>query len=631
MKEWWKGLPYRHRIVCKCLALAVGVVLLGVLLLTTGEVIRVLTEEELGGSEESSVPREPVYRDLYNAWVLSDDGENVTVYADGREESFAKGRSVSGILGGSRAECLADLHLTDGVITEIRYKTDRFSGKVLSVSADRIEIEGRGSIPIAGSCRGYRLFGTLSSLNLSDIPIGAEVTDFLLEDGAICGFLLAREEQMDTIRVLIHTSQYAQKFHQELTLTADTDYVVRYGAYPDRTEEKFLAGEEITFLPGCGYLRGDRVQIVPEALTGKVILRNVERMEGIGAYAGQMELVDCPEGIAVINVLPLEEYLLSVVPSEMPGSFPEEALMAQAICARTYAYSRMQRAAFAELGAHVDDSVSFQVYNNIEPHPNATRAVRETYGKKLYTPSGEPAETFYYSTSCGLGSDATVWKSAAASALTYLAAREIRPEGAFLTEVPTEESFRRFLVNPDPRDYEAEEGFYRWQYQVERADSELLLARLQEKYHSSPSLVLTGTGKPDEFTSENAPERLGTLTSLEIRKRGAGGVAEELLIVGSEGTYLVISENAIRFVLNDGTTPVTLHNGKERECKTLLPSGFFYIDAKTEGDSITGYTLIGGGYGHGAGMSQNAAKHMANAGMSAEEILEFFYRDCVVR
>ena len=148
MKEWWKGLPYRHRIVCKCLALAVGVVLLGVLLLTTGEVIRVLTEEELGGSEESSVPREPVYRDLYNAWVLSDDGENVTVYADGREESFAKGRSVSGILGGSRAECLADLHLTDGVITEIRYKTDRFSGKVLSVSADRIEIEGLSLIHI---------------------------------------------------------------------------------------------------------------------------------------------------------------------------------------------------------------------------------------------------------------------------------------------------------------------------------------------------------------------------------------------------------------------------------------------------------------------------------------------------
>lgn len=631
MKEWWKRLSYRQRIAWKCLALVVGVGLFVCLLLTTGEVIRVLTEEELDGREESSVPREPVYRDLYNAWVLSDDGEYVTVYTDGGEERFQKGRSVSGILGGTRSECLADLHLTDGVISEMRYKTERFSGKVLSVSTDRIEIEGRGSIPVAGSCRGYRLFGTLSSLGLSDIPIGVENTDFLLEDGSICGFLLVREEQMDTIRVLIHTSQYASRFHQELTLTADTDFVIRYGTYPDRTEEQFQAGEEITFLPGCGYLRGERVQVIPEALTGKVILRNVDRVEGNGMYAGQMELVDTPEGIALINVLPLEEYLLSVVPSEMPASFPEEALKAQAICARTYAFSRMQRAAFAGLGAHVDDSVSFQVYNNIEPHPNATRAVRETYGKKLFAPSGEPAETFYYSTSCGLGSDATVWKTAAASALTYLSAREIRPEGAFLTEVPTEEWLRDYLSSAHPEDYEAEEGYYRWQYQVKEADPDRLLSRLQEKYRSSPALVLTQTGDAEGFSSENAPRNLGTLVALQVRKRGAGGVAEELLIEGSEATYLVLSENAIRFVLCDGTTPVLLQNGKERECRNLLPSGFFYIETDAEGETLKGYTLIGGGYGHGAGMSQNAAKHMANAGMTAEEILAFFYGGCQIR
>ena len=48
----------------------------------------------------------------------------------------------------------------------------------------------------------------------------------------------------------------------------------------------------------------------------------------------------------MVNELPLEEYLYSVVPSEMPASYPLEALKAQAICARTYAYGHMLRAGY---------------------------------------------------------------------------------------------------------------------------------------------------------------------------------------------------------------------------------------------------------------------------------------------
>lgn len=45
---------------------------------------------------------------------------------------------------------------------------------------------------------------------------------------------------------------------------------------------------------------------------------------------------------------------------------------------------------------------------------------------------------------------------------------------------------------------------------------------------------------------------------------------------------------------------------------------------------MVGYTLTGGGYGHGVGMSQNAAKHMAALGYHYEQILLFFYTDCVL-
>ena len=39
------------------------------------------------------------------------------------------------------------------------------------------------------------------------------------------------------------------------------------------------------------------------------------------------------------------------------------------------------------------------------------------------------------------------------------------------------------------------------------------------------------------------------------------------------------------------------------------------------------FTLYGGGFGHGVGMSQTAVKNMANNGMTYEDILKFFYKD----
>ena len=67
-----------------------------------------------------------------------------------------------------------------------------------------------------------------------------------------------------------------------------------------------------------------------------------------------MELLLTEGGIAVINEVLLEEYLYSVVPSEMPSSYPGEALKAQAVCARTYAYGHMEHAGYPKYGAHVD-------------------------------------------------------------------------------------------------------------------------------------------------------------------------------------------------------------------------------------------------------------------------------------
>ena len=46
---------------------------------------------------------------------------------------------------------------------------------------------------------------------------------------------------------------------------------------------------------------------------------------------------------------------------------------------------------------------------------------------------------------------------------------------------------------------------------------------------------------------------------------------------------------------------------------------------------MVGYKLVGGGYGHGVGMSQNGAKEMAKKGFTSDDILTFFYDSCKVK
>ena len=85
----------------------------------------------------------------------------------------------------------------------------------------------------------------------------------------------------------------------------------------------------------------------------------------------------------------------------MPATYEKEALKAQAVCARTYAWKQIQEQRLHELEADVDDTVNFQVYGNMEPQKAATEAVRETEGQILCQ-NGEAVEAYYFSTSAGV-------------------------------------------------------------------------------------------------------------------------------------------------------------------------------------------------------------------------------------
>jgi stage II sporulation protein D len=75
-----------------------------------------------------------------------------------------------------------------------------------------------------------------------------------------------------------------------------------------------------------------KIRIVPES--GVFTYNNI-------SYRGEILLDPTQQGTQLINLVPLENYLLSVVPSEMPNSWHSEALKAQAICARTYVIREM--------------------------------------------------------------------------------------------------------------------------------------------------------------------------------------------------------------------------------------------------------------------------------------------------
>lgn len=102
--------------------------------------------------------------------------------------------------------------------------------------------------------------------------------------------------------------------------------------------------------------------------------------------------------IQVINVIPLEDYLVAVLGSEMPHTFPAEALKAQAVAARTYALFKKVEA--YDEPFHLGSSVLHQVYGGLGREAPRTRdAVRATVGEIL-TYDLAPIEAYFHA-SCG--------------------------------------------------------------------------------------------------------------------------------------------------------------------------------------------------------------------------------------
>ncbi len=555
-------------------------------------------------------------------------------------------------------EQIADLTFRDGRIVAAKERREKIHGKLLRASEQELEIEDYGVYQIAEEMEVYKLYGSLKTLERAELRVGCADMDFVVDRGMVYACLVSEEAGADQIRVLLKNTVAGSNFHETVGISVDgEEYRIR--------KDQMTVGERRTYRSAN--------------LTDKVTVEMEGSTRADSDYRGSIECLRMEEGIALINELPLEEYLYAVVPSEMPASYPQEALKAQAVCARTYAYRYILRAGIPELGAHVDDTTAYQVYHNIEEHAASTTAVKETDGV-LLTYEGEAAGNYYYSTSCGTGTDVVSWQGGNGEEVPYL--RGVRVSGVHREERAEQESkdaddgssadgeertgdwqpdaqngaegaeqpgarqtdgfdaeslrdeavFRQFITTVHETDFEKDEPWYRWSYHVEELDEKRLLARLKERYASAPAFVLT-KAEGDYYVSEPIGKS-GEIKRIAIEKRGAGGIAQELLIETEKATYKVLSEYNIRYVLCDGKSAATKQDGSETVPGTLLPSGFFVLDtvsgAGKDGENVVGYTLTGGGFGHGVGMSQNGAKAMGEQGADYGQILSMFYPGCEV-
>lgn len=491
-------------------------------------------------------------------------------------------------------EKVADLTFAEGKALDRKIKNEKVGGVLLGVAEEGIELEDRGFLPFAEDYRVYQLYGSCKESDRTEFKIGYDFADYVMDKGKVCAVLLVKDQNMENIRVAVSNQAYDGIYHEEIKLKADCELNLIYGSYGDRQSRRIPAGEEVIVDSDSMLVQGDRLMIEPSAASSRIQVLSLKRAYGIPSYRGRMEIVKKEQGLLLINELLLEEYLYSVVPSEMPSSYPAEALEAQAVCARTYAYRYLLKSGLPEEGAHVDDSVRYQVYNNIEESRNARRAVGETAGEMLFY-DGVPIHAYYYSTSCGSGSDERAFGST--EDLPYLNTRRISHEEEE-EDLREESAFQDFLKEEHPGDYEKEEAWYRWQYEVQEIDAAKMAEIMKEAFSE--------------------------IYDISVEKRLESGLATVLSVKTDTGDYEVKGEYQIRQVLSQGGEVIRA-DGSAVTTGKLLPSAYLIISVEKKRGNVIGYTIFGGGYGHGVGMSQNGAADMARAGRKREEILSFFY------
>lgn len=549
-----------------------------------------------------------------NAWVITIDAGKIKAYIEGVVREFTITSKTT-----SYSNVVADIKVKKGKLDDFTIKKEVVLGKVLSSSNDGIELERSGYYKLSKNAKIYQTFGNLSMLKVSDILVGYDIGQYFIENGEIVAVVVDRDVDAKNIRVLIMNTGYNSIYHDNVKFTAENGLIVE----AENNTIEIAPDEEFSLDINSSLLQEGRVKISAKGIDGKVTINSINRGYGAPAYRGDIEANIYDGKIVIVNELPVEKYLLNVVPSEMPYTYNIEALKAQAICARSYAYKQILGNGYSRFGAHVDDSTNYQVYNNASEQESTTQAVEETYGKVI-TYNDEVITAYFFSTSCGSTTDSAVWGSVVPYTQSILLTA-----GDNKIDLSKEENFDSFIrVSYDS--FDSEYPWYRWNVALSLEElTNVVNSYIGSVSESSPQNVFVQTG--DKKFKNEYVSNIGNVKKIEVLKRGKGGVLEEILIYGSDKNVKITKELNIRKVLNVNGYTIKRLNGQDVDSFGLLPSAYAIFDPIITDNLITGYNIIGGGYGHGVGMSQNGANYLGKNGSNVEEILKFFYKDIEIK
>lgn len=547
-----------------------------------------------------------------NVWVESYEEGSVRVFLYGVWRNFSVGAE-----GESCGQNLADITVKEGKVTVISLKKERIHGRLLALGDSEAEIEGYGKVPLAEQFQVISRQGGFQTLPREALTVGYEQAEYVVGGGKICAALMGEHVEAVNIRVLLTDAAVGSLYHERAAFTSDRAFSLFYGK---EGTERHEAGETVELLPADTRLSEGRVRIVPDE-GGKIGFTSFSRKQGPPWYEGTAEVALTESGLVIVNEVDIETYLCYVVPSEMPESYGLEALKAQAVCARSYAYRQIMGNSYSEYGAHVDDTTNFQVYNNTETDELTMRAVRETEGQVL-SYEGKLVTAYYYATSSGYGNDMSVWGGTEGEA-PYL--RRLYMSEGEAPDLSSETAFREYLGRADSGNLEYGMPWYRWETTV-------TLGRLTERMNS----FLAGYAKTHgelvrfqaadgSFQAATGQTTIGAVRSVTVQARTPSGMAELLLVEGTEGTVQIVRSGPIRAFLGDVDYVYTKQDGTTSDGRSILPSASVWLEELKDGETLTGYILHGGGYGHGVGMSQTGASALAGQGKSYTEILQYFY------
>lgn len=312
-------------------------------------------------------------------------------------------------------------------------------------------------------------------------------------------------------------------------------------------------------------------------------------------YGGEMRFQPNAYGTyTLVNEVPLETYLRGVVPHEIGLAAPNTTIEAQAILARTYVLRNLRRFAIDDYELCADTQC--QVYWGLSgADPISDRAITNTQGLVL-TYQNELVDALYSSTTGGVtAAFSDVWNGSDRPYLQPVVDSVQSSWNLSANPLDNEANFRRFIslqngFNEDDWD------MFRWR--EENSMTEItndLREYLQSKQHPLANF--------------------SQLQSLEVAERSPSGRVRRLRVQTDRGIIDLEKDEILRALWGPNSI-------------------LFYLEPLYEpapantpaaNRRLRGYAFVGGGFGHGVGMSQTGAYHLGELGWASDRILSFYY------